>query len=285
MIEQAVSYLEVTQNGDGGWGYFGGQQSAVEPTSAAVIGLAAASRDRLAREAAMDWLLSAQNADGGWGLTMGDGDSGWQTAWALLALDGYGLAAAVVERGRNWLLAADFLHFQETDVGEGKDPVLGIDLKLNGWPWQPGQATWVEPTALALLALRHPPTGAQPRLNEAVAYLLDRRCQGGGWNVGNPYMFGAALPARAQPTALALVALTHSLVEAITTSDLETLHRESHHEGTAWATALSALALRALDEDVTEEQASLRALQGGDGGWEGSPYATGLALLALSGEL
>ena len=73
---------------------------------------------------------------------------------------------------------------------------LAIDFSLRGLPWLPEQASWVEPTALGILALGQAPASAESsaRVSEAVQYLVDRRCHGGGWNFGNPVMLGAALP-------------------------------------------------------------------------------------------
>ena len=82
---------------------------------------------------------------------------------------------------------------------------------------------------------------------------------------------------------MALMALAHSPLRTITNEDLEMLRGEVRREGTGLATALAVLALRAVGADSEPELASLRAMQAPDGGWDRSPFATGLAALALAG--
>ena len=90
--------------------------------------------------------------------------------------------------------------------------VIRQDSSLSGWSWTPGTASWVEPTAHALIALRcipaelHPP-GASKRRRLGERMLYDRMCPGGGWNSGNPLVYGVAGEPRVGPTAWALLAL------------------------------------------------------------------------------
>jgi hypothetical protein len=86
------------------------------------------------------------------------------------------------------------------------------DSSLRGWNWTPGTASWVEPTAQALLFLRSlPPEMLSPqalkRRQLAERMLYDRMCPGGGWNSGNPLVYGVPGVPRCGPTAWALLAL------------------------------------------------------------------------------
>ena len=77
--------------------------------------------------------------------------------------------------------------------------------ELHGWPWRPGNSSWVEPTSFALMALkRH---GGHARVAEAEAMILDRRCEDGGWNYGNRRVYDVALPSFPETTAVALLGL------------------------------------------------------------------------------
>ncbi len=83
---------------------------------------------------------------------------------------------------------------------------------LRGWGWTPGTNSWVEPTSYSLILLRnipedsYPPRAAQRRrLGEEMLY--DRMCPGGGWNSGNPLVYGVAGEPRVGPTVWALLAL------------------------------------------------------------------------------
>jgi hypothetical protein len=86
------------------------------------------------------------------------------------------------------------------------------DGSLCGWNWTPGTASWVEPTAQALLFLRFlpvemlsPQTAKRRQLAERM--LFDRMCPDGGWNSGNPLIYGVAGVPHVGPTAWALLAL------------------------------------------------------------------------------
>ena len=68
-----------------------------------------------------------------------------------------------------------------------------------GWPWVDGTHSWLEPTAWAVLALGRAGRGEHPRVAEGRALIADRAIGSGGWNYGNPSVFGAAcapIPAR-----------------------------------------------------------------------------------------
>jgi hypothetical protein len=312
----AKAFLLHTQNADGGWGYAVGHASNVEATAAAALALAGdvatgvpsppallapallapaplapqlwgeRGADRGAEQAAdraADWLVAAQRRDGGWGLVADDPVSGWQTAWAVLALARLGADEAVLRRGLAWLLAVQLVRIEKAEDVRWMKDILGIDPTLRGWPWLPGQAGWVEPTALALLALA--PWAARedvrPRLDEGVRFLLDRRCGGGGWNVGNPMMFSRPLPARAIPTAWALLALARVAPDAVREEDVATLRREMDGDRSTSALAWGLLALRSLGQDDRGAADLLMARQAADGGWDNSPYHTAVALRAL----
>jgi hypothetical protein len=84
-----------------------------------------------------------------------------------------------------------------------------------GWGWTPKTSSWVEPTAFALMALRDAPAAQLPkdaaqRRELAVALLYDRMCPGGGWNCGNPSVYGVDGEALVLPTCWALLALRGS---------------------------------------------------------------------------
>ena len=93
-------------------------------------------------------------------------------------------------------------------------PAIRQDPDLQGWSWTDGTFSWVEPTAWCMLAVkklaRDDAGSARARIDEAEKVLADRACEGGGWNTGNPEVYGQALPAYVPPTAVGVLALAGS---------------------------------------------------------------------------
>ncbi len=285
--ERALTFLVAAQDEEGGWSYAAGQPACVEPTAAVLLALRDEPSMRSHFDRGVQWLRGAQHRDGGWGLSASDPESGWQTAWGVIALQAIGGDEPACARGRNWLLGVESFQSAGDELYAEMKRIASIDLSLRGWPWRRGEASWVEPTALALLVLEGEASSqeATARIQEAVRYLTDRRCAGGGWNFGNPVMLGAALPPRANPTALALLALAQVAPQAIAPADKGALRDDLARDRGALALAWGRLALRVLGDDDPTAAAMLAALQGEDGGWNANPYHTALAILAGKGAL
>jgi Squalene-hopene cyclase C-terminal domain/Prenyltransferase and squalene oxidase repeat len=225
------------QNPDGGWGYRAGA-SWTEPTCYALLALAAVDRAGAepARRAAR-WLAGRQRPDGGWAPRDGVSESTWVTALTLLlprsasglprsaSGDDSLLARASAARAAEWLLA-------QTGRESGwvyrlRMRLLGVHLNdpgFDGWPWYPGTAAWVAPTALSILALRKmelqteprpPGSGSGPapvreRIEQGRRFLLARRCRDGGWNHGSTRALGYDSGSYPETTGMALLALHDS---------------------------------------------------------------------------
>jgi hypothetical protein len=195
-----------------------------------------------------DALLAARNADGGWGylrakgsrleptclalLAVRGGDDagahrleGWQRESGLLVEDdalpancGFnGLALLTMCGMPDLAVRADALARGLTrlaGVTTQANDVVRLDGRLRGWPWIDGTFSWVEPTSWCLLGLKKwrgartaSAPGLDERIDEAERMLADRACVSGGWNYGNPNVFGRDLGAYAPTTAIALLAL------------------------------------------------------------------------------
>jgi hypothetical protein len=211
----SLPFLHKTRNSDGGWGYRPGTSSAVEPTAWSLLALAKTDPKSEAVERGHQWLVAAQNEDGSWPTRPETAEGNWVTplaALALLSLDG---PRPVIAKAAQWLC--------RTRSGEGslrmrfarfmaRKGVVEQDLSLQGWSWTPGTSSWVEPTALALIFLHNVPAALAPpeaaerrRVGEALLY--DRMCPAGGWNAGNPKVYGISGIPQLGPTAWALLAL------------------------------------------------------------------------------
>lgn len=283
---QSTEFLLQSQNGDGGWGYRTGGMSYVEPTSAVLLALAQppAIGGNLGEviQKARDFLLSLQHPDGGWGIGAIDPESGWMTAWAVLALAN-AAAERNVARGVDWLFKTEGLRIVDANDRAAINAIHQIDSALGGWPWQPGDASWVHPTALSILALAAVKRLEHPRVKDGIAFLLDRAVASGGWNIGDREMFGKPIPSTIQDTAVALLALQavgKSREDAKIGNALGYLGNALGQARTSAELAWGIFGLSGWKVETGTLTARLNALVSPDGSWQANPFITAVALLA-----
>ena len=213
-VESRLALIEAAQNPDGGWGYFAGKQSWLEPTTYALLALLNEPRDRRAFDPGWRLVRSWEAAGGGWrGCALSEGPH-WATSLVVTLHCAMGIYDEALRRGLAWLASsagaetrvlARLAHWLRPSIVEF-DPALG------GWPWEAGTSSWVEPTAHTLMALSQAARHVQDRclkdrIDVGKRMLLERRCRDGGWNYGNRRVLGADLPSYPETTALALMAL------------------------------------------------------------------------------
>jgi hypothetical protein len=192
----------------GRWAYRRGGRPGVEPTALACLGLLAAtgSADEFGPmvEESAEWLARLQGQDGSLGLAEGVTMPGWTTPYALLVWQALSRFDTSRRRASNWLLRQQGRTIpKEADT----DHIVGHDTTLVGWPWVVDTHSWLEPTAMAVLALRREHRGNHPRVEEGLRLIRDRAIPEGGWNYGNKAAFGHSLRPQPAPTGLALLAL------------------------------------------------------------------------------
>ena len=112
------------------------------------------------------------------------------------------LGAAAHQGAIRWLLGASgedttfTYRLRQWLLGNPTPP----DQKFAGWPWAPGSAAWVGPTALAILALEKEWTlRPSPSIRE--------RIDSGRWNYGSTRALGYDMPAYPETTGMALLAM------------------------------------------------------------------------------
>jgi hypothetical protein len=209
-VKRARQELFEFQARAGVWSYRRGGAPGVEPTALACLGLLATSaqgsaiRERATRRAAAGWIADLQRGDGSVPATSDPALPGWATAHALLVWRGLPSFEPHRQRARDWLLGRKGRPIPTTPENRG---VIGHDTSLIGWPWVEGTHSWLEPTALAILALAGERLGDHPRVRDGVRLILDRAIPSGGWNYGNKAVFGRMLRPQPAPTGLALLAL------------------------------------------------------------------------------
>lgn len=255
LVSARLGFLRANQNSDGGWGYFPGRESRVEPT---VYALRALGGEGTFGERGIAFLVARQDRSGGLAPCASVPGPTWVTQLAFPLLRRARVEKKVVESAAEWILST---HGAEGSVMQrllhsmGKSKV-DQDPRLKGWPWRPGNNSWVEPTAYGLIALAAMdgfglPAAIQFRRNLAVKMLLDRRCDDHGWNYGNKRVLGETLPSYPETTALALIGLAASGqdLSAVLAPSIARASADLAASHGAYGRALLALALRLHGQD------------------------------------
>jgi hypothetical protein len=209
-----VNFLRSTQNADGGWGFFPGKQSWLEPTAYALIALHGAAGQEEPSERGWRWVRSLQLPDGSWPPCAAVREPHWTTALVVTLHRLRGVSDEPFRRGAAWLLATAGVEngWQFRIAHFLRPSVVELDPSFEAWPWRPGNSSWIEPTAHALVALKKSATVLEDtrlrdRISQGEKMILERRCSDGGWNYGNRKVLGAELPSYPETTALALIGL------------------------------------------------------------------------------
>ena len=222
-----LAFSELTARRAGTSGYRGraprdAQDSSAEarPDATAWVALARRARRDDSEVVAddLDALVRHQLRDGRVVLARDMAYTWWPTALAVLAWQGSEAHSTPKELGVRLLLTQGGLPLP-------RSPLVGHDTTLVGWTWIQGTHSWVEPTAVALLALRAAGHGEHPRCDEARRLLLDRQLST-GWNYGNTRTFGREMRPTPDSTGAALAALAGFVPQNEVASSLDWLEEQ-----------------------------------------------------------
>jgi hypothetical protein len=265
--------LRAMRGADGGWPYYAGRASRIEPTCWAHIATSLITTSRITtspittspittspittsphpelssflgsrRRGAAPWLIDLDGAPPNY-------------AWnglALFALRDPALRSTPVTGTADLASELETLLVSAKGIQLPPDPsTVKQDSLLQAWPWTDATFSWIEPTSWCVLALKRGARGGgvPARLTEAESLIVDRACESGGWNYGNSQVLLQDLRPYVPTTALALLAMQDQRRHAVVARSLAWLEAHAISEPSALALSLAAICLHVFDRPVT----------------------------------
>jgi len=203
---------------EGGFSANVGGKYRPDATAWAILALSAAGTKEDVVESSRARLVDSQLGDGRVSLLPEHPDAYWPTPLAVLAWQESAAHLEPQSRAVEFLLNTTGLHWQRKPGAPAAH-----DPNIQGWPWTANTFSWVEPTALSLIALQAAGYGGHERAREATRLLMDRQLTQGGWNYGNTIVFGQELRPMPENTGMALNALAGMVAEESIKVSLEYL--------------------------------------------------------------
>jgi hypothetical protein len=255
--ESPRSRLLGLESPSGGWPYYRGRASRIEPTCWALLALSgpgATALETAALGRARAFLKSLMRPDG---LLVEPATPGPNYAWnglALLALNGQG------DLDAGGKIATGLLSVKGIQIADGAPGTIATNGMLQAWSWTEGTFSWVEPTAWCLLALKVRRVSAPiaaARIAEAEAVIVDRVCETGGWNYGNSQVLAQDLRAYVPTTALALLAMQDKRKHPAIQKSLAWLAAHALAERASLALALTTICLHLYGQNTDHVRRAL----------------------------
>lgn len=264
--------------------YGTGMSPASEPTALAAMALASYGKCTEAA-VALDWLVSIQTVEGSVGISAAEWQPRWPTSLAVLAWCTARHYSETNDRYDKSLRAAVQWLIRTRSKPQETNELIGHDTMLIGWPWMHGTHAWVQPTALAVMALKATSNGDNPRAREGIRILEDRQLPHGGWNYGNTIVLGHELRPHLEPSGMTLLALAGEPNAPAAFESSFRFVRESLSAGTPTASLCYCLmGLAAHGQEPAESQAWLTAAYGRTAARHSSGAKFALLALAAAGK-
>ena len=242
-LESVIRLLEVRVLPDGGFPPRSGEPFRSDATAWSILALHFYDPNQSLLVSARARLAEAQAEDGAVRISADHADAYWPTALSVLAWNGSSQHESHRHRGIQFLLATTGKHWVK-----GADEPIQHDPSIPGWSWIAGTHSWVEPTALAICALRSNGLASHQRVSDGIRLLLDRQLPKGGWNYGNTRVFGTELHPNPESTGAALQALAGLVPSQDIRKSIEFLRAEVARARTPIALGWGLLGLGAWGE-------------------------------------
>lgn len=206
---------------EGGFSGRPGGRFQVDSTAWAILTLLACGGSAELLDQSRRLLMREQLQDGRLCVNKTHPASYWPTALAILAWQDSQLCREAQQRAVRFLLDTTGLHFPRKS-----DAPWAHDTLLKGWPWIDETHSWVEPTAMSMMALRITGHEHHDRVKEAARMLMNRQLPRGGWNYGNTSVFGKELHPMPESTGAALTGLANMVDRDVVMPSLTYLQDE-----------------------------------------------------------
>ena len=239
MIREELSRRFVPEGGIAEWPR---GQFRTDATAWGILALRGAGGEQAILERHRARLIHEQDEDGRLSVNRGHPDSYWPTPLAVLAWQDSSHSQAAQGRAIRFLLETTGVHRPRRS-----DELAAHDPLLKGWPWVGSTHSWIEPTALAVIALKATGHGQHDRVREAIRMILDRQLPHGGWNYGNTLLFGKELHPMPESTGAALSGLAGAVDQVTVSRSLDYLQGEVDRLRTPISLGWSLLGLAAWD--------------------------------------
>jgi hypothetical protein len=239
LIQRSLPDGGFSNNPDGGF--------RVDATAWATIALQAAGCKEHILNDSRSRLVANQVPDGRINLLSDDPDVVWPTPLAILAWQGVARYHEMHAMSIDFLIKTTGVHW-----AKNSQDAVGHDTSIKGWPWILSTHSWVEPTAISLIALEVAGYGEHDRAKEGRRMLMDRQLPSGGWNYGNTTVFGRELQPMPETTGVALSALEGRVPTESVRNSLDYLKNKVRQIRTPLALSWSLLGLSAWGERPRE---------------------------------
>ena len=255
LVTKCAALLKQQSN----WGYHATGASASEPTALACLALLAHAERETALQMAR-WLSETQIACGSVGVSKKHEMPAWTTSLACLAWRAMEQASGTTEFGDSLKRAtAWILSVQGRTLP--RNPQIGHDPTILGWSWAADTHSWMEPTCLAVLALRALGQEHHSRTTEGVRMINDRLLEDGGCNFGSTVILGQATLPQMQATGLSMLALADtSIKDARIGKSLDYLERELSEKNATASFCYGLLGLTAHDRRPAQAEQQLNPI-------------------------